>query len=51
MKTTAIEKGMVQEMHEIRYTLNLEIMNMTFEEEKTFIKAQLEKLRAKNIKK
>lgn len=26
-------------------------MNMTFEEEKAFIKSQLEKLRAKNVKK
>ncbi len=51
MKTTAIEKGMVQKMREIRDSLNVEIMNMTFEEEKAFIKSQLEKLRAKNVKK
>lgn len=51
MKTTAIEKGMVQKMREIRDSLNVEIMNMTFEEEKTYIKSQIEKLKSKNIKK
>lgn len=51
MKTTVIEKGMVQKMREIRDSLNVEIMNMTFDEEKAFINEQLKKLRAKNVKK
>ena len=51
MKTTAIEKRMVKKMREIRDSLNLEIMNMTFEEEKAYLKTQLEKLKSKNIKK
>ena len=51
MKTTAIEKGMVQKMREIRDSLNVEIMNMTFEEEKAYLKSQLEKLKSKTIKK
>lgn len=49
MKATTIDKKktMVEKMREIRENLSLEIMDMTFEQEKEFIKKQLEKLKKK----
>ena len=38
MKTTIVEIGLVKKMREIRDKLSLEIMDMTFEQEKEHIK-------------
>ena len=45
MKKTDIKKSVVTKMREIRDNLSLEIMDMTFEEEREFIKNQLLKLK------
>ena len=45
MKKTDIRESLVKKMREIRDNLSLEIMNMTFEQEKEFIKDQLLKLK------
>jgi uncharacterized ferritin-like protein (DUF455 family) len=47
MKTTIIETGLVKKMREIRDKLSIEIMDMTFEQEKEHIKSQLSELKLK----
>lgn len=47
MKTTIVEIGLVKKMREIREKLNLEIMDMTFEQEKEHIKSQLAEMKLK----
>ena len=50
MKTTIIETGLVKKMREIRDKLSLEIMDMTFEQEKEHIKTQLAEMKLKRQK-
>ena len=50
MKTTIIKTDLVKKMREIRDELNLEIMDMTFEQEKEHIKNQLAELKLKRQK-
>jgi len=50
MKTTIIETGLVKKMREIRDELSLEIMDMTFEQEKEHIKTQLAEMKLKRQK-
>ena len=45
MKKNDIKKSIVKKMREIRDNLSLEIMDMTLEQEKEFIKNQLSKLK------
>jgi len=45
MDTTKSKTGLVKKMRKIRDQLSREIMEMTFEQEKSFIKSQLEKLK------
>ena len=47
MKTNNNNTGNVLAMRQIRDTLSLEIMDMSFEQEKEYIKTQLAKLKAK----
>jgi hypothetical protein len=45
MKTTINKASLVKKMREIRDNLSLEIMDMTFEQEKEHIKNQLTELK------
>jgi len=45
MKTTVNKTSLVKKMREIRDNLSLEIMDMTFEQEKEHIKNQLAELK------
>ena len=47
MKTITNKTNMVQQMRTIRDTFSLEIMNMSFEQEKEYIKLQLANLKSK----
>ncbi len=47
MKTTTIRTDIVKKMREIRDKFSLEIMDMTLEQEKEFIKNQLAELKLK----
>ena len=47
MKTTTVKIHFAAKMREIRDRLSLEIMNMTFEQEKEFIRQQLIELKNK----
>jgi hypothetical protein len=47
MKTKIVEKGLVKKMREIREKLSLEIMDMSFEQEKEHIKTQLAEMKLK----
>lgn len=47
MKTTSNKTDLVKKMRLIRDKLNIEIMDMTFEQEKEFIKNQLAVLKLK----
>ena len=46
MKTNNSNINIVQKIRTIRDALNLELMNMTLEQEKAFLKESLEKLKA-----
>jgi hypothetical protein len=46
MKTTTNNIGLVKKMREIRDKLSIEIMDMTFEQEKEYLKNQLAKLKS-----
>lgn len=45
MKTTTSKTNLVRKMREIRDKFSLEIMDMTFEQEKEYIKNQLSELK------
>ena len=45
MKTITNKKDLVKKMRVIRDQLNIEIMDMTFEQEKEYIKNQLSELK------
>ena len=47
MKTTTNKTGLVKKMREIRDKFSIEIMDMTFEQEKEYIKNQLTELKLK----
>ena len=47
MKTTTSKTGLVKTMREIRDKFSLEIMDMTFDQEKEYIKKQLSELKLK----
>jgi hypothetical protein len=47
MKTQRIKTGIVHKMREIRDRVSLDIMNMSLDEEKNFIKEQLSELKKK----
>ena len=47
MKTTSSKAGLVKTMREIRDKFSIEIMDMTFDEEKEYIKSQLTELKLK----
>ena len=47
MTTTTNHADLVKKMREIRDKLNIEIMDLTFEQEKEFIKKQLAELKFK----
>lgn len=49
MKTTTSKTGLVKKMREIRDKISIEIMDMTFEQEKEYIKNQLTELKLKKI--
>ena len=49
MKKTEIKTSIVKKMREIRDNLSFEIMDMTFEQEKDFIKSQLMKLKLERL--
>ncbi len=51
MKTTTAKSDLVKKMREIRDKLSLEIMNMSFEQEKEFLKSQLAEIKARKQKK
>ncbi len=51
MKTMSNKQDLVKKMREIRDTLSLEIMDMTFEQEKEYIKSQLAELKLKRRRK
>ena len=48
MKTKKIKENIVEKMRDIRDKLSFEIMDMTFEQEKEFIKKQLTQLKEKH---
>ena len=50
MKTINNKTGLVEKMREIRDKFSLEIMEMTFEQEKEYIKNQLAELKSKRLK-
>ena len=50
MKTTNSKTGIILKMREIRDNLSIEIMDMTFEQEKEYIKNQLAALKAKKAR-
>ena len=47
MKTTTSKTGLVKKMREIRDKFSIEIMDMTFEQEKEYIKNQFGELKLK----
>jgi hypothetical protein len=47
MKTTTNKTDLVKKMRDIRDKLSMEIMDMTFEQEKDYIKNQLAELKLK----
>jgi hypothetical protein len=47
MKTTTNKSDLVKTMREIRDQFSLEIMDMTFDQEKEYIKSQLAELKLK----
>lgn len=47
MKTTTSKKDLVKKMREIRDKFSIEIMDMTFDQEKEYIKNQLAELKLK----
>ena len=47
MKTTAIKTDIVKKMRDIRDKFSREIMDMTLEQEKEYIKSQLAELKLK----
>jgi hypothetical protein len=47
MKKNNCKTGIIKKMREIRDNLSIEIMDMTFEQEKEYIKNQLAELKAK----
>ena len=47
MKTTTNKSDVVKKMREIRDKISIEIMDMTFEQEKEYIKNQLSELKLK----
>ena len=47
MKTTTNRTDIVKKMREIRDSFSIEIMNMTFDQEKEYIKNQLAELKLK----
>jgi len=47
MKTTTNKKDLVKQIRDIRDKFSLEIMDMTFEQEKEYIKNQLVELKQK----
>jgi hypothetical protein len=47
MKTTTSKTDLVKKMRDIREKLSVEIMDMTFEQEKDYIKKQLAELKLK----
>ncbi len=47
MKTTAIKTDIVRKMRDIRDKFSKEIMDMTIEQEKEYIKSQLTELKLK----
>lgn len=47
MKTTTNKKDLVKKMREIRDKFSIEIMDMTFDQEKEYIKNQLAELKLK----
>jgi hypothetical protein len=49
MKTTTNKTDLVKKMREIRDKFSIEIMDMTFEQEKEYIKMQLAKLKSKKL--
>lgn len=51
MKTITAKPDLVKKMREIRDKLSLEIMDMSFEQEKEFIKSQLAEIKARKQKK
>lgn len=50
MKTITTKTDLVKKMREIRNKLSLEIMEMTFEQERDYIKKQLTELKLKKHK-
>jgi hypothetical protein len=50
MKTNNSKTGIIKKMREIRDNLSIEIMDMTFEQEKEYIKNQLAALKAKKAR-
>ena len=48
MKTQIKSKGVVKEMRNIRDKLSSDIINMSLEQEKSFIRSQLNSLKLKN---
>jgi hypothetical protein len=51
MRTTKNKSGVTAKMREIRDNLSIEIMDMTFEQEKEYIKNQLAALKLKRYNK
>jgi hypothetical protein len=49
MKTTTPKLDLVKKMREIRDALSFEIMDMTFEQEREYIKKQLAELKLKKL--
>lgn len=50
MKTTVNKTGVVNEMRTIRDKFSMEIMDMSFEQEREYIKMQLANLKSKKIR-
>ena len=48
MKTTSNKMDLVKKMREIRDKFSIEIMDMTFDQEKAYSKKQLAELKLKN---
>jgi uncharacterized protein YdhG (YjbR/CyaY superfamily) len=51
MKTQRIKTGIVHKMREIRDKVSFDIMEMSFDEEKNFIREQLSELKRKRKRK
>lgn len=50
MKTTANKSGLVRKMRTIRDKFSMEIMDMSFEQEREYIKMQLADLKSKKTR-